>query len=84
MVAIDPQEAMSRFEEIGAIVGLTIEQMTGICSQTGVEIISDESPSQQLIGGTHSALEETFALAKSLGAHEAHSLEPYRSTFRTT
>lgn len=84
MVALDPREAMIKYEEIGVIVGLTVDQTREICAQTGVEIVSDESPSQQLVGGTHSALEKAFELALELGAREARSLDPYRSTFQTS
>ncbi len=75
-------KTMTDFEEVGVIIGLTADQPRQICTQTGVHLISAESSSQQIIGGTHSALEKAFDLALAEGARKAHSLDPYRNTFK--
>jgi len=72
-------DAMQRAVPVGhgltaVILGLDIDTVREICSQTDCDVANDNSPGQVVISGARDVVEQTMALAKERGAKRAMPL----------
>ncbi len=72
-------DAMQRAVPVGqgltaVILGLDIDTVREICSQTDCDVANDNSPGQVVISGARDVVERTMAMAKERGAKRAMPL----------